>query len=152
MLHHDCGAVLFLMRNKFARKRIFCGLVFLWVMLPSCVIAASDEGSLFVPVGTTEDVQYARELWDSMVQNRLEGEGRKTSPPFFGGAKPHGEILELLYQYLTVASHAGYIVVKRNYDKQGATVERVAEDRKRYLSSITVMYQREAGYDEANQN
>ncbi len=115
--------------------------------------------SRFVPVGTPSDIQYAQQLWDAMVQGRIEGEGRRASSPFFGGAKPHGEILELSYQNLTVNGHTGFIVVKRNYGVVGApgvrghvTVESVRADRNKYLDSITVMYQREGGYDDAHQN
>ena len=122
-----------------------------------CVQAAPS--SQFVPVGTVEDVHYATRLWDAMVRDQLEGESRKNNAPFFGGAKPHGEILELSYQNLTLGAHTGFIVVKRNYGKAGesgvrgvVTVERVSEDRTRYLDSITVMFQREAGFDEDHQN
>ncbi len=122
----------------------------------STVVSAE---SMFVPVGTAEDIQYSQQLWDAMVQERIEGEDRRVNPPFFGGAKPHGEILELSYQNLVVGGHTGFIVVKRNYGTVGApgvrghvTVESVSVDRNKYLNSITVMYQREDGYDEANQN
>ncbi|MBT3196214.1 MAG: hypothetical protein HN842_07145 [Gammaproteobacteria bacterium] len=133
----------------------------LWVILawPFSLYSAEQESSRFVPVGTPADLQYAAQLWSAMVEEKIEGEGRKSNPPFFGGARPHGEILELSDQNLRVGSHTGFIVVKRNYGQAGVadvrgrvTVERVTQNRAKFLDSITVMYQRESGYDDLHQN
>lgn len=44
------------------------------------------------------------------------------------------------------------MAVKRNYDNESLTVEDVMQNRAKHLSSYTVMFQRETGYDNDNQN
>jgi len=115
-------------------------------------VAADQSGSPFVPVGTVEDVAYASLLWKVLEQERIAGKQMLPAKPFLGAAKPHGWILELVYRHIKVNGHDGFVVVKRNYDQEGLTVEEVMHDRTRHLSSFTVMFQREAGYDTDNQN
>jgi hypothetical protein len=112
-------------------------------------ISSGLAGPLF---GTVEDVAYAKALWLEMTTAGLVGPDKKRLEPFFGGAKPHGEILEIISQNLNLAGHEGFIVVKKNYDETGATLKTVKVNRAKYLSSITVMFQREMGYDLDHQN
>jgi hypothetical protein len=104
------------------------------------------------PFGTNEDITYAGKIWSTMEIERLVGENEARLKPFFGGAKPHGMVLELVYKNITVNNHDGFIVVKKNYDGMDVTVESVKNNRAKYLSSITIMYQRESGYDKDNRN
>ncbi|MFQ6022807.1 MAG: hypothetical protein ACE5NW_08805 [Acidiferrobacterales bacterium] len=105
-----------------------------------------------LPMGSVEDVAYAEQLWLMMHSERLVGKNADRLKPFFGGARPHGMILELAYRNLSVGNHTGFIVIKKNYDGSDVSVANVEKNRAKYLSSITVMYQRELGYDEDNQN
>jgi hypothetical protein len=102
--------------------------------------------------GSPSDIKYARGLWQVLAETSLVGANSKPLEPFFGGAKPHGMILELASQVLIVNKHNGFVVLKRNYEGKDVSVEKVALDRAKYLSSITVMYQREPGYDADNMN
>lgn len=104
------------------------------------------------PMGFPDDVAYANQLWSVLSEEKLVGPDRKKTTPFVGAARPHGWILELLHQNITVGTHTGFIVVKRNYDGPGVSVATVDADRARYLSSVTIMFQRESGYDEDNLN
>ncbi len=134
--------------------KLLNGLLFV-TLLCSCVINGSPGGNSQkdAPVfGTNDDIDYAGKIWNVMEAERLVGENEVELKPFFGGAPPHGMILELVYRSIPVNSHDGVIVVKKNYDGVGATVESVTGNRSKYLSSITIMYQRESGYDNENQN
>jgi hypothetical protein len=102
--------------------------------------------------GTSADIAYAQKLWNEMSDERLVGRNPKLLEPFFGGAKPHGMILEIAYQNIEVDGHEGFVVVKKNYNGEGVSVEAVKQQRDKFLSSLTIMYQRENGYDEDNQN
>jgi len=104
------------------------------------------------PMGTAVDVAYAQKLWHALTAAGLAGPQARPMKPFFGGARPHGMILELAYQDLRVGGHTGFLVLKRNYDGAGVSVQNVARDRGRYLTSVTVMYRREKGYDPDNQD
>ncbi len=105
-----------------------------------------------MPMGSPEDVGYAGQLWSVLETERFVGENAVESKPFVGAAKPHGWILELSYRNITLGTHTGFVVVKKNYNGPNLSVDDVEADRKKYLSSITVMFQREKGYDEENQN
>jgi hypothetical protein len=130
------------------------GLLFV-TMLCSCVVQVNpndiSRGEV-LPFGTNEDITYAGKIWSTMEIERLVGENEARLEPFFGGAKPHGMVLELVYKNITVNNHDGFIVVKKNYDGMDVTVESVKNNRAKYLSSITIMYQRESGYDKDNRN
>ena len=114
--------------------------------------AAATEKTWGLPMGSPAEVAYAASLWSAMEAARLVGADARELEPFFGGAKPHGMILELAYQDLPVAGHSGFLVVKKNYEGDGVSEQAVKADRGAFLSSITVMYERESGYDEDNQN
>ena len=104
------------------------------------------------PMGTAADVAYAHVLWRTLAVAGLVGPQARPLKPFFGGAKPHGMILEVSYRDLLVGAHTGFLVLKRNYNGEDVSVENVTRDRARYLTSITVMYRREKGYDPDNQD
>ncbi len=129
-------------------KRLVIGLFF----IPLSALSLHTEVYSAPAFGTPDDVTYAQKLWQQLVSERLTGPSQKPETPFFGGAKPHGMILELAYQLITLDGHTGFVVVKRNYDGEGVTEALVAQDRAKYQSSVTVMFQREAGYDVDNQN
>jgi hypothetical protein len=118
----------------------------------AAILAVARPATAGPAFGLADDVAYAAALWRAMVTARLVGPDERELEPFFGGAKPHGEILELAYQNLEVNGHTGFIVVKKNYDGPSVSEEAVARDRARYLTSITVMFERETGYDPDNQN
>lgn len=121
--------------------------VALGVLVWSVVAQAGEP-----PMGTAADVAYADVLWRTLVVAGLAGPQARPLKPFFGGAKPHGMILELTYRDLPVGAHTGFLVLKRNYNGEGVSVDNVARDRARYLTSITVMYRRKKGYDPDNQD
>ena len=52
----------------------------------------------------------------------------------------------------TIGGHDGLLLIKWNYLGDGITQEMVDSDPDTFLDSITVMFQREAGYDPENQN
>ena len=133
-----------------ANKLITC-LIFISALFnTSCQSIKPENSSL--SMGTVDDIRYAQKLWSTMVMEQLVGSNALPNEPFFGGAEPHGMILELAYKEIQVDNHTGFVVVKKNYDGPGVSVSSVEADRARFLTSMTVMYQREAGYDEDNKN
>jgi len=116
------------------------------ILIPAC------QGGRNLMMNTTKDIIYAHQLWKAMEDDHLVGVRAIPLHPFFGGAKPHGVILEIVSKQLTVGQHTGFLVLKRNYNGSGVSVASVSDNRSKYLSSITIMYQRELGYDETNLN
>ncbi|MCV6609837.1 MAG: cytochrome P460 family protein [Amphritea sp.] len=103
------------------------------------------------PFGDKASVDFAAGIWQQMIDNRLAGDQASVTRPYIG-LPPHGQILELIEQTVTVNGRAGELVIKRNYGGNGLTVEDVINNPNRYLDSITVMFRREAGYDQINGN
>lgn len=128
---------------------IFCQ-IFILLNIISCQIDRPTKPNL--PMGLADDVIYAQKLWATMVREKLVGKDAHPLKPFFGGAKPHGMILEIAHQTITLGNHSGFIVVKKNYDGKEVSVENVESNRSKFLSSIAVMFQREPGYDKDNKN
>ena len=104
-----------------------------------------------MPFGTDADADYAALIWDVMVNSDLAGENAILATPY-DGQPPHGMMLETFYSKATINGHTGDLVVKRNYGPEGVDAEAIRMDPAKHLAAITVMYRREAGYDEDNAN
>jgi len=104
------------------------------------------------PFGGEEDAAFANALWKEMEQSNLVGESRIVNSEPYKGAPPHGMILDVSEQKITVSGIEGDLVVKRNYGGDGLTVEDVRNDPAKYLEAVTIMFKREDGYDDENRN
>ncbi len=129
--------------------RLICLFLCLSLFTACSSVLKDKPGSIF---GNSEDIAYANDLWKALDRVNLVGEELKPVDPIVGAAPPHGWILEILDQNLTVNGHRGFVIVKRNYDNNKLTINAVKADRKSNLSSLTVMYQREPDYDLDNKN
>lgn len=114
-------------------------------------MAAGAAAAQDAPFGGADDTAYAKLLWDVMVQSKLVGEGMIQALPY-EGVEPHGALLETFYTTATVDGHTGDLVVKRNYGPADVEVDQVLGEPGKHLGAVTVMFRREAGYDEDNQN
>ena len=101
--------------------------------------------------GTDEDADYAATLWDMMVEMKLVGDGAIMALPY-EGTEPHGMMLETFYTTASVDGHEGALVVKRNYGPEGVSADEVLADPAGHLGAVTIMFQREEGYDPDNAN
>ena len=118
-----------------AIKLLYLGV---FVLLTGTVNAAA-------PFGGEEDVNYAKNLWKTMVDAGYAGEGRLMSRPYTG-QHPHGAILDTISGQIALDGKLHQIIVKRNYGGEGVSVANVANDPARYLKAVTVMLKR-PGYD-----
>ncbi|WP_375255755.1 hypothetical protein [Yoonia sp.] len=103
------------------------------------------------PAGTDADAAYADLLWEVMVAARLAGDGMQLAFPY-EGVVPHGMMLETFYTTATVDGYEGSLIVKRNYGPEGVSADEVLGDPQTYIGAYTVMFQREAGYDDENRD
>ena len=98
--------------------------------------------------GAKEDVAFADMLWKAM-------KGYETWPmksEFYTGVSPHGQVLRLYYNLVNVDGKPYHVIVKDNFGGEGATLKAVSKSPENYLAAVTVMVQREAGYDPDNNN
>ena len=96
--------------------------------------------------GGKEDVAFASKLWEAM-------KGYDTWPlksDFYTGGAPHGKVLRMYYNVVHVGEQHYHVIIKDNFGGKDATPETVAKSPKKYLAAVTVMVQREPGYDPDN--
>jgi len=98
------------------------------------------------PMGSSEDVTDSQDLWRALSKAHMVGPQAAKSVPYTG-TPPHGKVLEIAHQQITVNGHTGLAIVKMNYGGPGVSINSVNADRAKYLKAVTVMYKRAAGYD-----
>jgi len=114
----------------------------------SGVAATAQE---MMPFGTEHDAAYAALIWEAMGAANLVGDHMIRTVPY-EGVDPHGKMLETFYTVATIGDHTGNLIVKRNFGPEGVEADAVLAEPGKHLGAITVMYQREEGYDPDNQN
>lgn len=98
--------------------------------------------------GGAKDVAFAKKLWTAM-----DGyQDWKLTTEVYKGASPHGKWLRLYSTWVTVDGKHFPIIVKENYGGRGVTKEAVDENPDQWLAAVTIMLQREQGYDDDNDN
>ena len=104
------------------------------------------------PFGSDEDAAYAALLWEVMLSSNLVGENAPLAVPTEGGPPGHGRMLSAFFSKGTINGHTGDLIVKKNYGPEGVSADEILADPAKHLGAITVMFRREAGYDEDNKN
>ena len=97
------------------------------------------------PFGGEDDVNYARNLWQTMLDAGFAGKDAIMSRPYTG-QHPHGAILDTFSGQIALDGKLHFIIVKRNYGGEGVSIANVANDPDQYLGAVTVMLKR-PGYD-----
>jgi len=104
------------------------------------------------PFSGPEDVAFAKKLWNALEDNRLIGSNRFQSMPYMT-PPPHGHFVESLDGTISVDGREGLVVVKKNFGKtKKETRQEIADNPDEFMTSITVMFKRENGYDTDNKN
>jgi len=148
--------------NSASRRFLGCALGFVLLFSAACSqqeqkIPENQEGEVLhdqqaSPFGGEEDVAFANALWKEMEQSNLVGKSRIVDSNPYTGAAPHGMILDVSEQKITVNGIEGDLVAKRNYGGDGLRIEDVSADPEKYLEAVTIMMKREDGYDDENLN
>ena len=128
------------------RKTLIAALTAASMLLGGAAVQAQ-----MAPFGTEEDTAYAAALWDLMVAANLAGDDAIRTIPY-EGVDPHGKMLETFFTSATIDGHEGSLVIKRNYGPEGVEADQVLSNPAKHLGAITVMFQREDGFDDENQN
>ncbi len=113
--------------------------------------ASHEEKAMMMDFSGADSVEYSQALWAAMSSANLVGSGSKNSAPY-KGVHPHGAVLTNASSEVIVGGHLGKLIVKKNFGGEGVSTDSVASDPAKYLKAVTVMFQREAGYDADNQN
>ncbi|MFQ5995750.1 MAG: cytochrome P460 family protein [Acidiferrobacterales bacterium] len=117
-----------------------------------CFSSASAQYGASGPVfGGSGDVNFAKSLWKTLTKRKLVGVGAIGSTPY-KGTHPHGVILETLETTVSVSGKKGIAIIKKNYGGANVSKAAVANDPKKYLKAVTVMFKRESNYDADNKD
>lgn len=122
-----------------------------FVALSIFILSNTSSYAQGMPFGQPEDVEYAAKLWRAMEGASYVGPTPIIATTYKGGTAPHTETLITLQGKLTVDGAEGYIIMKKNFGEE-ATEADIFKDPNQFLRMITVMYQRERGYDSDNQD
>lgn len=110
--------------------------------------AQQDGKGMKPPFGRPEDVAFAKKLWKA-----TQGyEHWKLTTPVYKGQSPHGVWVRLFSTWVTIDGHSYPVIIKDNYGGRGVSKARVEADRRKWLKIVTMMVQREPGYDPENRN
>ncbi|MBC8233138.1 cytochrome P460 family protein [bacterium] len=110
------------------------------------IISRSVVGDQEMPFGGKGDVEFANMLWKTMAGY----EKWQMKSDVYPGTSPHGKFLRLYYNIVNVDKKPYHVIIKDNFGGEDATLEKVSKSPKKYLAAVTVMLQREAGYDSDN--
>lgn len=112
-------------------------------------------GSAFAqqpPFSGPEDVAFAGKIWKALEENRLIGPKRFKAMPY-QTPPPHGHFVESIDGQISIDGREGIVIVKKNFGKtKEETRQQIADDPDQYMTSITVMFKREEGYDPDNKD
>lgn len=99
-----------------------------------------------MPFGGEADVKFANQVWKAM-DGYMEW---PMSSDVYPGQSPHGAFLRVYYNLVNVDGKPYHVIVKDNFGGEGASRESVSKDPNKYLAAVTIMVQREPGYDKEN--
>jgi hypothetical protein len=123
------------------------------LVLGTALLVASGPSSVAAqemapPFGDPENLAYAAQVWEQMAGY----EQWKLTTPVYAGASPHGKFLRMFSSYITVDGIARPIIVKQNFGGPEVTAQAATKNPEEWLKAVTIMLQREPGYDDDNDN
>ena len=120
------------------------------VIYLGALLLVAGTAQAAAPFGGDDDVNYAKNLWTSMVNESYAGKGAIKSRPYTG-QHPHGAILDTIEGPINIDGRLHNIIIKRNYGGPGVSKDAVANDPDKFLKAVTVMLKR-PGYDPETQD
>jgi len=128
-----------------------------WQRQPTCPFRADIDTqveakpAVSAPFGGEDDVAFAEDLWDVLLASDYTAWPMRSEISI--GGSPHGAYVRLYYNTVHVGSDDDHyhVIVKDNFGgPENPTLDEVTADPEAYLGAITVMVQREPGYDSDN--
>ena len=130
------------------KKTPFYAGLFAIVLVLTLAVFLPPAESQDKPFGGTADVEFAEKMWNGMEDYT----DWKMVSGYYPGQSPHGKVLRLYYNVVNVDGMPYHVIVKDNFGGEGITVEKASMNPKDYLAAVTIMVQREQGYDADNNN
>jgi hypothetical protein len=128
------------------RPVVYAALAAITLSIFSLSMLIHSVGGQEMAFGGEEDIEFANMLWKAM-------KGYEKWPmksDVYPGKSPHGKFLQLYYNIVNVDGKPYHLIIKDNFGGEDATLEKVSQSPEKYLAAVTIMLQREAGYDADN--
>jgi hypothetical protein len=110
-------------------------------------LALISIGTIGVAVAQApDDGAFAEALWTELEAQHLVGQNALGAVPYLRSGQAHAATLVSLLGTATINGVTGQVIVKRSY-ADGATREAIIGNPAENITAITVMFQREDGYD-----
>lgn len=106
-------------------------------------LAPAQEAMSF---GGDKDVTFANNVWAGM-KGYMDW---PMSSDVYPGTSPHGKFLRVYYNVVNVDGKPYHVIVKDNYAGEGVSQEAASKNPGKFLAAVTIMVQREPGYDKEN--
>jgi hypothetical protein len=116
--------------------------------VPACGSEEEMEKTMPIPFGGEEDVAFASAAWEAMSGYQAWA----ITSDAYKSAAPHGMFVKIYYNVVNVDGKPYHVIVKDNFGGEEATLEMVEKMPADHLMAVTVMVQREAGYDPDNKD
>jgi len=120
------------------KRNIVFGFLVVFILVALSVLPrfVVGEEKVTMPFGGKENVKFAEKMWKSMEDYQMWMIQSDMAP----GKSPHGAFVRLYYNVVNLDGKPYHVIIKDNFmpNKQ--------------LAAVTVMLQREAGYDPDNNN
>ena len=113
------------------------------IMLMAFMIVANAHAAADPPFGGKQDVAFAQALWPAIAHH----DRWLMQSDVYPGQSPHGKFLRVYANVVTVEGKPYHVIIKDNYGAEDASIASVTAHPADHLLSVTVMVQREAGYD-----
>ena len=127
-------------------------LLFLKTIVCATMLVSPLAFSAGPPFSGPEDVKFAKTLWVTLNEYKLVGPNSFQGMPY-KTPPPHGHFVEAIDGTINVNGREDIVIVKKNFGKSGdETRQQIADNPAEYMTSITVMFKREDGYDADNKN
>ncbi len=105
------------------------------------------------PFGSPGEVEFANQLWQQMAAARLVGRDAIQTTTYEGGTGLHSVTIVTVQGQVEVNGSTGLALVKKNFRTADGTPAAEADVFAGTVGGpVTVMYQREVGYDPDNQD
>ena len=113
------------------------------LVLVACMSSLSFAASMSdKPFGSDKDVKYSQMLWMQLEKAKLN----KIPATLYLGGPPHGPVREVLESTID----GKRVIIKRNYGGKDITIEKVEQNRAKYLKAVTVMIKKDGYYPKNN--
>ncbi len=140
------------MKKTFALGSLVAVILIAFVLSMTPYFVESQE-KMPPPFGQEEDVAFAKKLWTAM-------DGYPEWPiksKVYPGQTPHGAFIRMFYNMVSVDGKPYHTIIKENFmgkdaDGNELNPEIISKSTKKYLGTLTIMVQRETGYDPDNNN